>query len=571
MLIAPGLVATIVSKPALAQIQPGQSQLVPTPLAPGLPVPPPTMIPSPMQLSPTVAPPPGPAVVQRPVAPIAPAVNPNGNVPSDVVVGEPRTQAREPASRPLGLGTKSAQPDRTKVVSATDRVATGIPHTLNEALAATYSYQPALQAERAKLRATDETVPAALAGWRPTVQFSGAVGYGNGMTRSFTFASDPGRYINSPAQRDIATAALQAQEILYNGGKNQANINKAKNQVKAERATLIAQEQTSFTNAVNAYVGVIQAQQQLDLNRNNEIVLDKQLQATNDRFRVGEITRTDVAQAEAALAGATAQRETSEGQLETARGTFQQVIGVLPPADLIPPQPLALGLKDESEAIALAVSNNPTVIAAQFNDAVAKDSIDVAFAQLLPTVTLQGQVFQQNNASSFATQTNGYQITANLAVPLYQGGSEYSGVRQARQQQEQTQRLVDDARRTAVQNAVQAWETLVAARAAADSTRSAIRANEIALEGVEREAIVGSRTTLDVLNAQQALLNSRTTLVQNLAQLVNASYAVAAAVGRLTARDMHLPVPLYDETAYYAAVKDKWVGLGDYATNQPGR
>ena len=156
-------------------------------------------------------------------------------------------------------------------------------------------------------------------------------------------------------------------------------------------------------------------------------------------------------------------------------------------------------------------------------------------------------------------------------MPLYQGGSEYSAVRQARQAEQQTQRLVDDAKRTAVQNAVQAWETLVAAKAAADSTRAQIRANEVALEGTEREAIVGSRTTLDVLNAQQLLLNSRTTLVQNLAQLVTASYGVAAAIGRLTARDLHLPVPLYDETAYYNAVKDKWVGLGDYATNQPGR
>jgi outer membrane protein len=118
---------------------------------------------------------------------------------------------------------------------------------------------------------------------------------------------------------------------------------------------------------------------------------------------------------------------------------------------------------------------------------------------------------------------------------------------------------------------VQAWETLVAAKASADSTREAIRANEVALEGVEREAIVGSRTTLDVLNAQQALLNSRTTLVQNLAQVVTASYGVAAALGRLTARDLHLPVPLYDDTAYFNAVKNKWAGLGDYAKDQPGR
>jgi outer membrane protein len=398
-----------------------------------------------------------------------------------------------------------------------------------------------------------------------------SAGYGNGLTRSFSFASAPGRYINTPAERDIGTAALQAQETLYNGGKNQANINRAKNQVRAERATLIAQEQTSFTNAVNAYVGVIQAKETLDLNINHEAVLAKQLQATNDRFRVGEITRTDVAQAEAALSGATAQRQTAEGQLEAARGTFQQIIGVLPPPDLVPPQPLDLRLKNETEAIAMAATNNPQVISAQFNEAAAKDAVDVALAQLLPTITLQAQMFQQQNASSFATASNGYQATVNLAIPLYQGGSEYAAVRQAKQLAEQAQRQVDDARRTAVQNAVQSWETLVAARAAADSTRAQIRANEIALEGVEREAIVGSRTTLDVLNAQQLLLTSRTTLVQNLAQLVNASYGVAAAIGRLTALDMHLHVPLYDETAYYNAVKDKWVGLGDYATNQPGR
>jgi outer membrane protein len=475
----------------------------------------------------------------------------------------------KPALSASGPAAKNAPSRSVKPIYATDIVATGVPRTLNEALAATYSYQPLLQSERAKLRSTDETVPAALAGWRPTVQMSGAAGYGGGTTRAYSFTVRT--ILNSPSDRLIGSAAVQAQQTLYNGGKNQANINRAKNQVMAERATLIAQEQSSFTNAVNAYVGVILAQQTLDLNRNNEIVLSKQLQATNDRFRVGEITRTDVAQAEAALAGATAQRETSEGQLETARGTFQQIIGVLPPADLIPPQPLALGLSNETEAIALAVTNNPQVIAAQFNDAAAKDAIDVAFSALLPTVTLQGQIFQQNNVSSWSTQSNGYQVTANLTVPIYQGGTEYAGVRQARQLEQQTQRQVDDARRTAVQNAVQSWETLVAARAAAESTRSAIRANEIALEGVEREAIVGSRTTLDVLNAQQQLLNSRTSLVQNLAQLVNASYAVAAAVGRLTARDMHLPVPLYDETAYYNAVKDKWGGLGDYATNQPGR
>jgi outer membrane protein len=445
----------------------------------------------------------------------------------------------------------------------------GAPHTLIEMLAATYSNQPALQAERAKLRATDENVPTALAGWRPTVVLAGSAGYGDGVSRAYngTF----GAVINVQTDRLIGTAQATVTQNIYNGGKTQANVNRSKNQVMAERATLLAQEQTSFINAVNAYVGVIQSKQLLGLQINNEQVLAKQLEATNDRFRVGEITRTDVAQAEAALEGARATRETASGNLQTARGTFQQIVGVFPPEDLVEPQPLNLPVKSEQEASALAASNNPNVVTALFNDAAAKDAVDVAFASLLPQLSVQGQTFQQNNAGGRSTNTNGYQVVAQLSVPLYQGGAEYAAVRQARQAQQQTYRLIEDARRTAVQNAVQQWDTLVAAKSSADSTRAQIRANEIALEGVEREAIVGSRTTLDVLNATQLLLQSRTTLVQNLAQVITASYSVAVAIGRLTARDMHLPVPLYDETAYYQAVKDRWVGLSDYATNQPGR
>ena len=484
------------------------------------------------------------------------------------------TQRAKPASVSGATtpGVKLAQASPAAARPSTPPVPTsGAPRTLAEALAATYSNQPALQAERAKLRATDENVPSALAGWRPTVVLAGTAGYGDGLTRSFSFATQPGRYIKTPSQREIGTAQATVTQNLYNGGKTQGNVNRAKNQVMAERATLIAQEQTSFNNAVSAYVGVIQAKQVLELQTNNEQVLAKQLQATNDRFRVGEITRTDVAQAEAALAGARATREPAVGTLKTSRGTFQQIIGVFPPDDLIPPQPLNLPVSSEQEASALASTNNPNVITAMFNDAAAKDAIDVAFAALLPQISLQGQTFQQNNSGASKSESNGYAVTAQLSVPLYQGGQEYAAVRQAKQAQQQTQRLIEDARRTAVQNAVQAWDTLQAAKAAADSTRAQIRANEIALEGVEREAIVGSRTTLDVLNATQLLLTSRTTLVQNLSQVITASYSVAVAIGRLTARDLHLPVPLYDETAYYQAVKDRWAGLSDYATSQPGR
>lgn len=445
----------------------------------------------------------------------------------------------------------------------------GVPRTLAEALAATYAYQPALQAERAKLRSVDENVPQALAGWRPTVVLAGGTGYADGMSRSYS--GTLGTVVNTQTDRLEGQAQATVTQPIYTGGKVQASINRAKNEVMAERASLIVQEQQSFSDTVNAYVGVIEAQQLLALNVNNEQVLQKQLDATNDRYRVGEITRTDVAQAEAALAGATAQRETAEGNLQTARATYRKVVGFDAAPDLVEPQPLALPVKTEQQAAALAASNNPSVVNALFNDAAAKDAVDVAFSQLMPQVSLQGQVFQQNNTGGRSSQSTGYQVLANLSVPLYQGGAEYSAVRQARQSQQQAHKLVEDSRRTAVQAAVAAWDTLAAARAAAASTRVQIRANEVALEGVEREAIVGSRTTLDVLNAQQALLTSQTTLVQNLAQLVTASYNVAAAVGRLTARDLALPVPLYDDTAYYKAVKDKWIGLGDYATDQPGR
>ena len=447
-----------------------------------------------------------------------------------------------------------------------------VPRTLTEALVATYLNDPQLLAERARLRATDENVPAALSGWRPTVVISGSAGYTAGVTIAPAAVGGVGKNLFKTGEdRDLAAGQLTLTQPLYRGGRTRATTNHAENQDMAERANLISQEQTSFNNAITAYVGVIQAKDILLLDINNEHVLQQQLQATNDRFRVGEITRTDVAQAEAALAQATATRQTAEGSLQTARATFERTIGYLPPDDLVPPQPLSVPVKTEVEAITLAAANNPSVVAALFNDAASKDAVDQAFSQLMPQVSLQGQSFYQLNQLQRSTTMQGWQVTANLSVPLYQGGSEYAAIRQARQSQQQTRKLVDDARRAAREAAISAWETLIAARATIDSTKAAIVANRIALEGVEREAIVGSRTTLDVLNAQQALLQSQTHLVQNLASLFTDSYQLALAVGRLTARDLNLPVPLYDETAYYEAVRNRWIGTGDYATGQPGR
>ena len=439
-------------------------------------------------------------------------------------------------------------------------------HTLQEALGAAYSNNPSLQAARAQLRATDENVPAALAGWRPTVIVSGSGGPAFGTQT----LSTGGREITSQQGRALVTGQATFTQPIYRGGRTTAGTNRAENQVMTQRAKLIANEEQLFSDTINAYVTVISNTQILQLNANNEQVLQRQLQATNDRFRVGEITRTDVAQAEAALAGATATRQTAEGNLQTSRATFQRLVGDLPDR-LVEPQPLKLPTKTLEEAKALAGGNNPNVIAALFQNAADKDNFDLQYAALMPNVSLQGVGTYNQNSTQKNVRTQGGQILATLSVPIYQGGAEYAAIRQARQTEQQSRKLIDDARRTAVQQAISAWETYQAARSTIQSTRQQIKANQIALEGTQREAVVGSRTTLDVLNAEQTLLNSRTTLVQNLANLVTASYQVTGAVGRLTARDLNLQVPYYDETAYYTAVRNRWIGTGDFATDQPGR
>lgn len=455
----------------------------------------------------------------------------------------------------------------TSAIIASPAMAQTQPHTLQEALTAAYSANPTLLAARAALRATDEGVPAALAGWRPTVTVQGSAGYADGTYRTYQTGAGA---VAGRNNRDLGTAQASVTQNLYNGGRTVASTHSAENRVLSQRGRLIATEQLVFTNVVNDFVNVIQTQQILQLNVNNEQVLNRQLQATNDRFRVGEITRTDVAQAEAALANARATRQTAEGNVQTARAAYQRDVGFLPDR-LVEPQPLAVPLKSAAEASQLAAANNPTIIYTMFDAAASKDQVDIAFSALMPTVNAQALALRADNQTIAKQRSTQAEALLSVSIPIYQGGAEYAAVRQARQTEQQSRKTVDDTRRQVIQAAVSSWETLKAARGTIESTRAAIRANEIALEGTQREAIVGSRTTLDVLNAEQTLLASRSTLVQNLASLVTSSYSLAAAIGRLTARDLNLNVPLYDDKAYYTAVRNRLFGTGDYELTQPGR
>jgi outer membrane protein len=468
-----------------------------------------------------------------------------------------------------------------------------VPHTLSEALGAAYENNPQLTGERAHLRSVDENVPTALAGWRPTVTVTGQYGYAAGQFQTndepCTLAAttpglkgcpkNAGFNVSSTSTGTLVTQNNRTEKIgqatitqyLYRGGKTTASTHEAVNSVYAERARLIAEEETVFTDTVNAYVTLIEDKQLLALDRANELVLGDELRAIDDRFKVGELTRTDVAQAEAALAAAIATRQTAEGNLATAQATFARQVGVQPPADLADPQPLQLPVKTETEASSLALDNNPNVIAAKFNESQQRDAVDVAFSQLAPNVSVQGSAFYQGGSALVTENSYGASALLNVTIPIYQGGQEYAAIRQARQSYLQSVRETEDAQRQARELAVQAWETLIAARASIASAKVAVRSSEIALEGLEREALVGSATTQEVLIGQQNLLTAQITLVQNVTSMVTASYGVASAIGRLTAADLGLQVPLYDETAYYKAVKNKLWGTGDHALNQPGR
>jgi outer membrane protein len=452
---------------------------------------------------------------------------------------------------------------------------TALPQTLVQALTEAYENNATLQEQRAQLRQTDENVPTAISGWRPTVSLSGSVGRSSETQNELSSSIDPftglvtSQTEKVPQSDDPAIGEATVTQPIYSGGKTIDATREAKNAVYAARAQLLATEQTVFLNVENAYVTVITDAHVLALDKNNQTVLERQLQATRDQFNVGEITLTSVAQAQASLAQAIEQVAVADGNLQIARENFRELVGAYP-GDLVPPQPLDLPVASKDEAAAAANANNPNVIAAEFADASNKDAIDVAFSALLPQITVQASAFSESNESGPHTSLRGGSVIAQVTMPLYQGGEEYAAIRQARAKEQQSFATIIDQQRTAYAAATQAWESLIASRAAIVSTNAEIRANAIALDGTEREEIVGTRTTLDVLNAQQLLLDSQVQQVQNIATLVNNSYGVAAAIGRLTATDLGLPVTQYDDRKYYDAVKYAGFGTGEAADADAG-
>jgi outer membrane protein len=461
-------------------------------------------------------------------------------------------------------------------------VAPAAAQSLTEAFAYAYNNNPQLLAQRAALRATDEGVPQALANWRPTVTFNASAGYnragveepGVNTATGALFGTNPcagGVGVTCPtptafSNYETRTTQLQISQPLYRGGRTEAQTRQAIDTVDATRAQTMATEETVFQAVAQGYLDTVRDQSLVEVALNNEEVLRKQLESTRDRFRVGEVTRTDVAQAESSLAQATAQRINAEGTLRVSEAEYTRAVGH-PPGRLLQPRERPVLPATLEETLQVAANNNPSVISAAFSEQAARANIDVVRGQLLPQVSLVGSLLRTYgpSATSAALENSREDIAAvtlQMTMPLYEGGAIYSATRQAEQTVGQRRSLVDDARRAATQTATQNWETLQAARAAIASFGTAVRAAQIALEGTQQEALVGTRTVLDVLIAEQQLFTTQSQLVTAQHDAALAEFNVAAACGRLVAPDMKLPVKLYDMDRHYKEVKDKWAGFG---------
>jgi len=435
-----------------------------------------------------------------------------------------------------------------------------------------YQSNPTILAERSKLRATDELVPQALAGWRPTVTLSGNITRSNlstyvntGGVGGTTSGTPSGGQAPSSAGAlvyNADTMGVQVSEALYRGGRTTAQTRQAEAQVEAGRAELTLTESQVMLNVATAYLNLVQAQSVLQLSINNEQVLQRQLDAVNDRFRVGEVTRTDVAQAQSRLSGAHAGRTQSEGDLRTARAAYVQTVGHLPdkvdyPGGL-PALPASL-----QEAQQVAVSQNPSIANAQSSYQAALEGIDLVAGELLPTVSVQGVAQRVINFDGPSSLENVAQASLNVTVPIYQQGQEWSRLRAQKQNAGQARATLDQTRRDVEDSISASWEALSTGQARRASYGDQIKAAEIALEGVQRENQVGSRTVLDVLNAEQELLQAQVNDVQAHHDEILAAYQLLHATGQLTAQYLALQVELYDPAAHYEEVHDKWVGFGD--------
>ncbi|MGB0496818.1 MAG: TolC family outer membrane protein [Rubricella sp.] len=422
--------------------------------------------------------------------------------------------------------------------------------TLTEALERAYATSPALELSRAAVRAADEGVPQARAGARPNVTANARAG----------LASQDGIFGEEPL--DSQSLSLNGSVRVFDGGATDASVNAAMAVVTQARADLAGTEQNVLLAAVTAYVDVLRDTQFVRLARNNVRVINSQLEAAQDRFEVGEVTRTDVAQARSRLAAARSNLVANEGALNRSREAYVAAIGDVP-TELAPTPPLPALPTTLAEAEAMAMRMAPSLVAARQAVEEAEYGIELARAGFRPTVDVTGSVTSSSSVLDDTSDTA--EIGISASVPLYRGGALSSAVRQAVARKEQAEAALQETARSVRRSVADAWSGLEVSRASIQASRERITAARIAFEGVREEARLGARTTLAVLDAEQELLDALTNLAAAERDEYVAAYQLLASVGLLNATHLGLAVDIYDPTRNYDAVQN-----GPFATGGRG-
>jgi len=429
--------------------------------------------------------------------------------------------------------------------------------TMEGALLRAYRNNPQLNAQRASVRVTDENVPQALAGYRPkaAMTFTGGGQFVNQLADGSV-----GKKIEEGIQGPHS-AALTVIETVYNGNQTANKTRAAESQVFGAREGLRLMEQSVLLAAATIYMDYLRDAAILEVQRSNTHVLELTLRQTRDRYSAGLVTPTDVAQSEAQLAAAKSQELAAVSTLTTTRANFRRIIGI-EPANLQPASPVDRYLPQTvGGAIELALRQNPNVTAAMYGVDVSFLTVKINEGALYPTVSLQAAVSKVWDPN--ITTINEFTAAANaqLTVPVYQGGAEYSLIRQSKESLAQQRLTLEQVRDQARADLVTAWGQLLAGKAQVTAAQSQVQASEIAYLGTTKEAQVGQRTVIDILNAQQTLVNARVALVTAQHDRVVASYAVLNAIGRLSPQVLHLSTQTYDASIHYQQVRDNWVGV----------
>ena len=422
---------------------------------------------------------------------------------------------------------------------------------LVEALAFAYENNPDLLAARANLRKVDEGVPAAKSGWRPTVTSSLSLGASQTNSDSGGTSSDTSSFPGS--------LSLSVNQSVYDGGRTEISVRQAETNVQTERSRLFTAEQKVMLSGATAFVDVISARSVVELQANNLNRLEKQLEATRERFKVGEVTRTDVAQAEARVDRAKADKIKATGDLTSSNSTYQRVFGKRA-GKLQPPEKVKDLPREITEAVNYALENNFSLIAAKFEELSALDGVSLSQSSLRPSVTVSGSASHSETSGDADSSSTSLSLNANISIPLYQAGAVYSGIRSAKEEANRRRILVEAARRNVIETSSKAFTAWTTARAQAEALEAEVASAEIALEGVEQEALVGARTVLDVLDAEQERLSAQVRLVRASRDNFVAAYTLLSALGKLTAKNLGLPVEIYNYDKNFVRVRNLYYG-----------